>query len=52
MSAIAPQAMIFVPSVGGVSHSPDEYSTPEACINGARVLLGTLLRLDESLDKA
>ena len=50
MASIAPQAMIFVPSQGGVSHSPDEYTTPEDCVNGARVLLGALLRLDEVLN--
>ena len=47
---IAPQAMLFVPSRGGVSHSPDEYTTPEDCVNGARVLLGALLNLDTVLD--
>lgn len=51
VAAIAPQAMLFVPSQGGVSHSPDEYTTPEDCVNGARVLLGALLRLDEILDR-
>lgn len=50
MASIAPQTMLFVPSHNGVSHSPDEYTTPEDCVNGARVLLGALLRLDETLD--
>ncbi len=49
MAACCPMAMLFVPSQGGVSHSPDEYTTPEACVNGARVLLATLLRIDEML---
>jgi N-carbamoyl-L-amino-acid hydrolase len=49
MAALCPQAMIFVPSQGGVSHSPDEYTTPEDCVNGARVLLAGLLRLEELL---
>jgi N-carbamoyl-L-amino-acid hydrolase len=47
MASLCPQAMIFVPSQGGVSHSPDEYTTPEDCINGARVLLAGLLQLEE-----
>lgn len=47
MAALCPMAMIFVPSQNGVSHSPDEYTAPEACINGARVLLATLLQVDE-----
>ncbi len=46
---IAPQAMLFVPSQGGVSHSPDEYTNPESCVAGARVLLAALLKLDESI---
>lgn len=49
MAALCPMAMIFVPSQAGVSHSPDEYTAPEACVNGARVLLATLLKLDEIL---
>lgn len=44
---ITDMGMIFVPSQGGVSHSGDEYTTPEQCIQGANVLLHALLRLDE-----
>jgi allantoate deiminase len=33
-----PAAMLFVPSRGGISHSPDEYTSPEQCELGARVL--------------
>jgi beta-ureidopropionase / N-carbamoyl-L-amino-acid hydrolase len=39
--------MIFVPSQAGVSHSVEEYTSPEQCTAGANVLLNTLLRLDE-----
>ncbi|NJR40758.1 MAG: Zn-dependent hydrolase [Leptolyngbyaceae cyanobacterium CSU_1_4] len=39
--------MIFVPSEAGVSHSGEEYTSPEQCIHGANVLLNTLLQLDE-----
>ena len=35
-------AMIFVPSRGGISHSPDEYSSPEEVELGMRVLAATL----------
>src|SRR4029453_6515626 len=49
MATLCPQAMIFVPSQGGVSHSPDEYTTPEDCVNGARALLAGLLKLEELL---
>lgn len=50
LAAIAPQAMLFVPSRGGVSHSPDEFTAPEDCVAGAQVLLAALLRLDTMLD--
>jgi len=49
MAHIAPQAMLFVPSRGGVSHSPDEYTDPESCVTGARVLLNALLKIDTML---
>ncbi|MBX3014155.1 MAG: Zn-dependent hydrolase [Caldilineaceae bacterium] len=49
MAALCPMAMIFVPSQGGVSHSPDEYTAPADCSNGACVLLATLLKLDTTL---
>jgi len=39
--------MIFVPSEAGVSHSGEEYTSPEQCVHGANVLLNTLLQLDE-----
>ena len=49
MAQIAPVGMIFVPSVGGISHSPKEFSRPEDILNGANVLLGTILRLDRAM---
>ena len=45
MSLIAPTAMIFIPSRGGISHRPDEYSSPEAIAKGVLVLAETLRRL-------
>ena len=47
MTHIAPTGMIFVPSVGGISHSPEEYTRPQAMANGANVLLQTILRIDQ-----
>ena len=44
---IAPVAMIFVPSIGGISHAIEEYSTPQDCANGAQVLLELLLLADD-----
>lgn len=46
MGRFTDMGMIFVPSEGGFSHSEMEYTTPEECVNGANVLLETLLRLD------
>ena len=50
MADLAPQAMLFVPSRNGVSHSPDEYTPPEDCVAGAQVLGTALLYLDGMLD--
>lgn len=46
MAHIAPSALIFVPSVGGISHSPREYTKPRDVANGANLLLHTLIGLD------
>jgi hydantoinase/carbamoylase family amidase len=40
-----PVGMVFVPSAGGISHHPDEYTPPEDLDRGLRVLAGTLARL-------
>ena len=47
IAAITESGMLFVPSVGGISHSPEEYTAPQDCANGASVLLNALLILDE-----
>jgi N-carbamoyl-L-amino-acid hydrolase len=47
---IAPVGMLFVPSRGGTSHAPDEWTGPEQCADGARVLMAALLELDGALD--
>lgn len=46
MVHLAPTGMIFVPSVGGISHSPNEFTTPEAMAKGADVLARTILAID------
>jgi N-carbamoyl-L-amino-acid hydrolase len=48
IAGIAPVGMIFVPSVGGVSHAPGELTRPGDMANGANVLLQTILRIDRS----
>ena len=50
IATIAPTGMIFVPSKGGISHSPKEFTSAEDMANGANVLLHTILALDKKLD--
>jgi N-carbamoyl-L-amino-acid hydrolase len=49
IARIAPMGMIFVPSAGGISHSPKEFSRPEDIANGAHVLLNTVIAADREL---
>jgi beta-ureidopropionase / N-carbamoyl-L-amino-acid hydrolase len=45
LARVCPAGMIFVPSVGGISHNVREYTAPEDIAAGANVLLHTLLEL-------
>ena len=45
VSCFAPTAMLFIPCRGGVSHRPDEYSSPEWIGSGVHVLSRTLAAL-------
>jgi beta-ureidopropionase / N-carbamoyl-L-amino-acid hydrolase len=45
MARLCPAGMIFVPSVGGLSHNVREYTKPEHVEAGAAVLLHAILRL-------
>lgn len=45
ISRIAPAAMIFVPSMGGISHSPKEFTPAADLVAGANVLLDVVRRL-------
>jgi len=47
MAQIAPTGMIFVPSIGGISHSPKEFTPAGDMANGASVLLETMLAIDD-----
>ena len=47
MAHITPTAMIFIPSVGGISHDRKEFSEKEDIENGANLLLNSLLKLLE-----
>jgi beta-ureidopropionase / N-carbamoyl-L-amino-acid hydrolase len=47
MARICPASMIFVPSVGGLSHNVREETKPEHLEAGAAVLLNAVIRLAE-----
>jgi beta-ureidopropionase / N-carbamoyl-L-amino-acid hydrolase len=46
IAALCPMGMIFVPSIGGISHSPLERTSWDDCARGAQVLLAAVLDLD------
>jgi N-carbamoyl-L-amino-acid hydrolase len=46
LASVAPTGMIFVPSVGGVSHSPREQTAWEDIARGAQLLCRAVERLD------
>jgi acetylornithine deacetylase/succinyl-diaminopimelate desuccinylase-like protein len=48
-SKVVKSSMIFVPSKDGISHNPNEYTSPEDCALGAQVLLQAVLRYDEGV---
>ena len=48
MAQLTPMGMIFVPSVGGISHSPKELTSWQDCANGGNVLLNAVLALDRA----
>ena len=45
MARIAPAAMIFVPSAGGISHSPREHTDDAELVAGANILLDVATQL-------
>lgn len=45
LARVCPAAMIFVPSIKGISHNPAEHTLPEHLCAGADVLLQTLVEL-------
>lgn len=48
LAGVCPTSMIFVPSVGGISHNVTEFTSPEHIEAGANVLLRTLLELADA----
>ncbi len=45
ISTLCPTGMVFIPCLAGRSHAAEEYASPEAMANGARVLLGSWLQM-------
>ncbi len=45
IAPLCPSAMLFIPSVGGITHNPKEYSTKEQVALGAQVMLDAVLDL-------
>jgi N-carbamoyl-L-amino-acid hydrolase len=52
MARVCPSAMIFVPSRGGISHNPSEFTSPAELVRGADVLLEVLRSLADEPDVA
>jgi beta-ureidopropionase / N-carbamoyl-L-amino-acid hydrolase len=48
INRVTPTTMIFVPSLGGISHNESESTTPEECAAGTQVLLNAVLAHDKS----
>jgi N-carbamoyl-L-amino-acid hydrolase len=48
MAQLGAMGMIFIPSIGGISHSPREFSTAEDIVRGARVLLAAIMLADRA----
>jgi len=48
-SKVINSSMIFVPSKNGISHNPEEYTSPEECAIGAQVLLQAVLHYDDEV---
>lgn len=45
MAQVAPMGMLFIPCRGGVSHRPDEFSSPAEIATGVQILSQTLAEL-------
>ena len=48
LARVAPAAMIFVPSIGGISHSPHEFTPDADLVAGANILLDVVTQLTSS----
>ena len=48
IARIGPVGMIFISSIGGINHSPKEFSRPQDIENGANVLLAAVMKVDRA----
>jgi len=51
VAAVAPAAMLFVPSAGGRSHVGDEFTEPADLELGVRALTRSIVAIDALLTK-
>jgi N-carbamoyl-L-amino-acid hydrolase len=49
LALIAPSAMIFVPSIGGRSHAPEEFTPPEDLARGVQALAEAIVAVDQRI---
>ncbi len=49
LARICPTGMVFIPCLRGMSHTPDEWATPQDVANGAAVLFEAVRLLDMQL---
>jgi N-carbamoyl-L-amino-acid hydrolase len=47
LARVCPSAMIFVPSVEGISHNPAEFTDPDDLVMGSNILLQVLIELSQ-----
>ena len=50
VSRLCPVAMLFVPCLGGYSHAPEEYTTPEQLGKGTDILSQAVIKRDRVTD--
>ncbi len=52
MAAICPMGMVFIPSVGGLSHTPEEFTHFDDMVKGAEILASAIAHLCKEKVKA
>ena len=45
LARLCPTAMVFTPSVRGISHNPAEFTSPDDLVEGCQVLADVMLQL-------